>query len=952
MASDIIQGSEYLAHNFPGLTGNGNFQTYEYDFNSGDGRYKGSAALAENTDGSLTFWAFSSNFLSPQVWSETYQYTWFITGGNIDPTATGATAALILQSGPGYGNNGSDPYAIGNAPIPGDVVCPCIQPSRHDFFSLNGVRVFRALFVPHGSGSTTAGMTIGMGASHWENGHGGNHGFADPGPGGLLTLRGAYIPPPAPTLVSVSPTSSDRLGRITLTGTGLTQAYRPYFGSTSAPAPDWECINSTTILCTVPNIAPGATQIFCSDGTLQTGNVSFTINANVLRSGYSPPASIKFPKPIVIQPPPTLVSVSVKPKAATLVEGQSAQFSASGVWSDASTRTLTPADGLAWTVINVSGNGTVDPSSGLFVAHIAGSEVDVVAAVGQLQDSATVVIAQQTIPASQLLSLSVSPASPNMQLGATLQFHSQGLSEIYQDINGLIVGSAQTTYPPVSWHVANGTGAGTIDQFGLFTATDLAKGLATKWWSGSLLPDAGQGELSTAPSLSSINSGEFAYPSGITGPVYSRTIGYLIPNVSGSYTLGLNYSAGANLFINGQPLVLDLHGTKSFGATATYISSGTMQLQAGVRYPVVIEWFSGTGSQGCELVWTVPGAAAAVVPLNALEYDAGAGATVTITAVAKDGSGISASQVVTINGAAPPAAPPAGLSHIQVSPKNVTVTAGQTQQFSCVGIDQYGESFPISIQWSIVCGQGAATIDPNSGLLKGEIAGGQITVTATTLDPSHLTDTGAVTVTAGPLAKIVVTPPSVTLQKTQGQNFTATGFDSYGNAKILSNLIWSVAGGLGSINSSGVFTSVASGVGKVVASSGALSGAATVNVLQVVGGVQQTTPPQVPFARIHLRNTVDVPLIVDTRRRGGGIRSADVLKLGDDFWWDLTSFDGDPFAMYGVFAAQVIVPALTGQSVDPDASKALVQAVLDKYSAPHFLGLVTPATSIPSNPNL
>jgi len=148
------------------------------------------------------------------------------------------------------------------------------------------------------------------------------------------------------------------------------------------------------------------------------------------------------------------------------------------------------------------------------------------------------------------------------------------------------------------------------------------------------------------------------------------------------------------------------------------------------------------------------------------------------------------------------------------------------------------------------------------------------------------------------------------------------------------------------------FTATTSGVGQVRAACGGFVGQATVNVLQVVGGIVQTTPPQVPFARVHLRDTVDTPLIVDARRLGGGLRGPDVIPLGDTFWWDMTSFDGEPFAIYGVFAVNVTVPADPGVSADPALSYTLVQAVLDKYAAAGFLGLVTPQTAFPTNPNV
>jgi hypothetical protein len=888
MASDYVQGYEYLGYNYPGVTGNGNYQTYTYDTDAGNGNWKGSACLTENTDGTLTFWMFDANQLA-NVWSESFQFTFNATGGVLDASLTQSNNVGLVTY---VGGNGGDwtlgSYCLWNS-------SQRVVPSTFDQVTINGVKCFRALLHPKpSSGTLTAGMTVSLTAvNHFENGKGGNLNLYDgTGNGATLTLKG--VPPPPATLTSVAPNPSDRLTTITLSGTNLGPNYRPYFGSLSNPAPSWTAVNPTTMTAQVPNMAPGATTVFVSDGNNTSNALAFTVNANVLRGPYSGETAVLFPAPVTIPPPATLVAITVTPAQQKLVEGASAQFSATGTYSDGSTK---PLAGATWSVSNLSGSGSIDPSSGFFVAHVAGSNVVVTATLGAVAGTASVIIAQQPIPPAKLDTLSTTPNNPSVVLGKQLQFHASGLQTVYSDVQGQIVSSQVTVYPPVTWTVLNHTGKGTIET-----------------------------------------------------SAYIRAVGYLIAPLSGSYTIGLNYAGGANLFLNGQIIISDLHGTQPGSAGTVYSKSGTLQLKAGQRYPIVIEYAGATSSTGCELLWTPPSAATGLVPVTALECDTGAGATVTVTATAKDGSGLQSSQTVTIVGTPPPAAPPAGLVSIAVSPKQATVAAGQTLQFSAQGFDEYGEPYPIAVTWSIVCGAGAATIDPHSGLLKGEIAGGNITVTATTTDPSQLHDSAAVTVVAGPLVKLAVTPAATLLQVGQGQQFTATGYDSYGNVKLLGTVLWTMAGGTGTVSQSGLFSATNPGVGKVIASISNLSAAATTNVQAVVGGVTAKTAVQQPFARIHLRDTLAAPLVIDTRVRGGGLRAEASLELGDDFWWDLTSFDGAPFAMYGVFAAHVLVPTPAGQIASADASKLLVQDVFSKYAAPHFLGLVTPETSIPRNP--
>ena len=91
---------------------------------------------------------------------------------------------------------------------------------------------------------------------------------------------------------------------------------------------------------------------------------------------------------------------------------------------------------------------------------------------------------------------------------------------------------------------------------------------------------------------------------------------------------------------------------------------------------------------------------------------------------------------------------------------------------------------------------------------------------------------GTVTVSAGPLATVTVTPNPATVAAAATQQFSAAGTDAQGNPVAITPT-WSVVSGGGTISASGLFTAGATPgtySNTVRATSGAVSGTATVNV--------------------------------------------------------------------------------------------------------------------------
>ncbi|MBK1879158.1 glycosyl hydrolase [Pelagicoccus mobilis] len=136
-----------------------------------------------------------------------------------------------------------------------------------------------------------------------------------------------------------------------------------------------------------------------------------------------------------------LSSITVSPDPVTLQDGQSQQFSATGLDQNGNPMFLSPNWGTSGGAIN---------SSGLYNANSTG-DFTVTASFGSLSGSADVSVTRAT---SVLTSMSVSPLAPAIDIGATLLFTASGLDQY---------GDTMVITP--TW-TANG---GTIDETGLYT---------------------------------------------------------------------------------------------------------------------------------------------------------------------------------------------------------------------------------------------------------------------------------------------------------------------------------------------------------------------------------------------------------------------------------------------------------------------------------------------------
>jgi len=158
------------------------------------------------------------------------------------------------------------------------------------------------------------------------------------------------------------------------------------------------------------------------------------------------------------------------------------------------------------------------------------------------------------------------------------------------------------------------------------------------------------------------------------------------------------------------------------------------------------------------------------------------------------------------------------LFRIEVTPPIATIPAGGSQQFAAAGYDAGGNPVPISPVWAADVGSVNVT-----GLYTSTVAG-TWTVYA---NDSGVSGNASVTVTPGPAVSLVVDPPFADITADQTQQFTATGYDSFGNLVPVSP-VWSVPNG--TVSGTGLFTPWSVGTWTVTATDGLLFDTALVNV--------------------------------------------------------------------------------------------------------------------------
>ncbi len=181
---------------------------------------------------------------------------------------------------------------------------------------------------------------------------------------------------------------------------------------------------------------------------------------------------------------------------------------------------------------------------------------------------------------------------------------------------------------------------------------------------------------------------------------------------------------------------------------------------------------------------------------------------------------------------------------VAVSPSVATVAVGSTLQLTAVPEDSTAS--PLSgraVAWG-TSNAAAGSVDAK-GLVTG-VAVGSTTITATSEGKSG---TATVTVTNVPVASVVVTPASPTIQVGATAQLSATPKDANGN--VLTGRVVTWASGntaVATVSGSGLVTGVAAGSANITATSEGKSGTATATVTSVPVASVTVAPPSATIA--------------------------------------------------------------------------------------------------------
>jgi len=362
----------------------------------------------------------------------------------------------------------------------------------------------------------------------------------------------------------------------------------------------------------------------------------------------------------------------------------------------------------------------------------------------------------------------ISPASASIVAGSSQTFTSQGF-----DINGNSFDVTPSTTFSISPDGSCTGNVCTATTAGPHTVTGNDSGATS---TASLTVTAGAlDHLVLAPASATISSGgSQAYTAqgrdqydNSLGDVTSTTTFSVAPNGSCTGATCTAALAGAHT----------VTGTKS-GKTGT----ASLTVSAGTLDHIVISPSTATitagGSQaytaeGFDAVGNSVGDVTAFTTFSISPNGACTGASCTATAAGShtvtgnDGGKTSTASLTVTSGA---------LDHLVLAPASATITAGGSQTYTAQGRDQYGNSL------GDVTASTTFSIAPD-----GSCTGASCTATAAgshtvTGSDAGKTGTASLTVTAGALDHLVLSPSSATITAGGSQSYTADGRDLYGNS--------------------------------------------------------------------------------------------------------------------------------------------------------------------------
>jgi len=531
--------------------------------------------------------------------------------------------------------------------------------------------------------------------------------------------------------------------------------------------------------------------------------------------------------------PATLVSIAVAPAIPVVPLGGNQAFIATGTYTDGSTQNIT--DTVQWSSDTTTVATISNQSGSQGVATAVSSGNAIVSATSGSVTGSTVL----TVASANLVSIAVTPSAPSIALGTTQQFTATGT---YSD------GSTQNLTSTAAWSsdtvstatintagLANSVGTGTatisatlgsVTGSTLLTVTpatlvsiaitpplpSIAAGTTQQFAATGTFTDGSTQDLtqsaywsSSAAIVATISdaSGSQGLATALTAG--TTTISVTSGTVNATATLTVTPAILVSIAVNPQSDSIALGTTQQFTATGTY-TDGSIQDVTGI-----VGWNSSPATVA--IVSNNPGTAG-------LATSAGQG-TASISAT-----------VGQVSGSAPLTVGAPVLVSIAISPANVSIALGTTQQFTATGTFTDGSTQDLtqSGYWSSSVAT-VATISDAPGS-QGQATALSAGTTIISLVSGNITGTATLSTNSIVLVSIAINPQSVAIPLGTTLQFTATGTYSDGSTQDLTSFaVWaSSAPSVASIGAGGLASGNGLGGTTITATSASITNSTLVTV--------------------------------------------------------------------------------------------------------------------------
>ena len=546
--------------------------------------------------------------------------------------------------------------------------------------------------------------------------------------------------------------------------------------------------------------------------------------------------------------PPVLTSISVSPSSASIANGTTQQFTATGTYSDGSTQDLT---GSADWSSSLPGIAIID-STGLATGKGMGTAT-ISATSGPITGSAALQVGQP-----KLLSIAVAPANASLALGTSQAFKATGT---YTD------GSTQDITATVAWGTGDSTIA-TIDANG--SATSVAVGNTTV--SATLGSIAGSTQLTITPAALVSIAVTPAIPSIPSGTTLQFT-------ATGTFTDGSTQDVTKTVqWTSDSPSVATISNADKQIGLATSVNAGTATITATsgsitgnttlTVTPAALASIAVTPATPSIALGTTQQFTAIGTFTDGTMQDLTATATWTLddTTIASISSGgltttikVGASNVNatsgTIVGSTLMTVTEAQIVSLAINPDTAAVPQGSTQQFMATATFTDGTTQDVtqSAHWSSTDAS-IATISNAAGTqgLATTLASGSTTIGVASGSASA---SAFLTVNPADLVSIAIAPQSPILALGTSQQFAATGSYTDGSTKDITAIVtWSSSSAAvivisNAVGSNGLAASAGVGTATITATNGNITSSTLATVGQATITSVAVTPAGTSIAQ-------------------------------------------------------------------------------------------------------